>query len=384
MNKELYKPITKIIGVLFIGCLILFCFCKNHDDNYLEPENISNNAGQSEHPSIAVDSRGTVHLVWDDNTQGNEEIFYAYKYANDTWSIPVNLSNNESSSRYPCIQIDKNDKIHLVWQDASPASDWRIFYTYKAPDSLWSIPETITAQYASLVPVLAVDNNFGLHLFWKEGFSAEDCRYHYAYKPIGGHWTIQYLFTTEISSYEMKVDNNGGVHVVLDPHFETYYLEKSSNGIWSDTVRISHSPTDWQSSNDPSIAIGGDTTIHVTWAEGDTALQGIAYVKKTPHSGWGQIEAPYKNEIGSSRPKICVGTSGKIYVVWIKSNIGYGIKDETGWQKPKTLVKNSYSIGQMTMTMDNTERIYYAWKYSAPAMPENNEIYYIEFNPLSN
>ncbi len=372
----------KIIILLIVTIISLSSLCKNREENYLEPVDVSSDSGQSKNPSIAVDSRGTVHLVWNDDTPGNEEIYYAYKPENGNWSTPVNISNNYGASRSPCIQVDKNDKIHIVWQDDSPSGVlWKIFHIYKSTDSLWSVPETITAMGVSLIPVLAVDNNLGLHLFWMEGISSDDCRYHYAYKPNGGQWNIQYLFTTSISSYEMKVDNIDGVHIVLDPYAETYYIEKTPNGVWSDTTRISHSPTDWQLSVSPSIAIDNDLSVHVAWAENDTALYGVAYVKKTSQGGWGQIEAPYKKKIGFSRPKICIDMNHNIHIIWGLSDIGYGVKYSGQWQNPRTLVKDANcDLGEMAVTI-NSEKIYYTWTYTTmiPNTPVSYEIYYIEF-----
>jgi len=34
------------------------------------------NSGWSEHPGIAVDSNDHLHIVWDDNSPGNFEIYY--------------------------------------------------------------------------------------------------------------------------------------------------------------------------------------------------------------------------------------------------------------------------------------------------------------------
>ena len=102
---------------IFIVFITLTSCCKKHpEENYLEPVNISNNSGRSENPSIAVDSKGTLHLVWNDDSPGNEEIFYAMKPEGDSWSEPVQVTYNMGASRFPCIVIDKNDKIHLVWQ----------------------------------------------------------------------------------------------------------------------------------------------------------------------------------------------------------------------------------------------------------------------------
>ena len=380
---ERKKRVCGLFLIISLALVSLSSLCKKpNDDNYLEPVNVSNDSGRSEHPSIAVDSRGTVHLVWDDNTPGNEEIFYAYKPAGGNWSSPVNISNNAGASRSPCIAIDKNDKIHIAWQDDSPDGQWRIFYSYKSPDSSWSIPETITAMHQSLRPVLSVDSGLGIHLFWFEGFSGEDCRYHYAYKPYGGQWQIQYLFKTQIADYEMKVDNRKGVHIVLDPYGETYYVEKEPDGTWADTVRLSHSPTDWQLSINPSISIANDMSLHIVWTEGDTALYGVAYVQRTSHGAWGQIEAPYKNKIGYSYSKICTGTSGKIYIILALSEIKYGVKDNGVWQEPITLVKNTNcSDGRTTIAIDAEENIYFAWTYSKDSITNNHEIYYIKFKP---
>jgi hypothetical protein len=57
--------------------VLLSLFCKKGpgEENYLEPINVSNNPARSIEPSIAVDSKGTVHLVWTDYTPGEEQIF---------------------------------------------------------------------------------------------------------------------------------------------------------------------------------------------------------------------------------------------------------------------------------------------------------------------
>ena len=61
--------------------------------------NLSNTAGFSGAPSIAV-SGNNVYIVWYDETHGNSEIFYEKRYRcmDLPLGVPVNLSNNVGES----------------------------------------------------------------------------------------------------------------------------------------------------------------------------------------------------------------------------------------------------------------------------------------------
>jgi len=376
---------------LILLVLLTASLCKTKpQDDYLEPVNVSNNPGRSEEPSIAVDSRGTVHLVWCDNSPGNEEILYTMKPAGGSWLEPVQVTRNLGASRNCCIVTDKNDKIHLVWQQCvnrGQFSYWEIFYTWRFAGDTWATPETISVAGSSLCPVLTVDDDLGLHLFWFEGFS-----YYYAYKPAipdtaSSRWQIQRLFTSDFyPRYEIKVDNEKRVHIVWEQAGEVYYIGKGSDGIWTDTIRISHSPTDWELSILPSFAVGRDGSLHIVWLEGDTALEGIAYLKRTPEGEWLPIISPFKygwdrDYWGFSYPEIGIGRSGMIYLVWVGAKVGYGIKEGEVWKGPKTIVKEAWGW-EHTMAIDPDEKIHVAWMYRDTTMAQDNyEIYYIEFKP---
>jgi hypothetical protein len=56
--------------------------------------NVSNNAGFSFFPQIAV-AGSTVYVVWTDNTPGNNDIFFR---KSNSWEGPINVSNNSGSS----------------------------------------------------------------------------------------------------------------------------------------------------------------------------------------------------------------------------------------------------------------------------------------------
>jgi hypothetical protein len=76
--------------------------------NFGSTVNLSNNAGGSFNPAIAV-SGNNVYVVWRDDTSGNFEILYRRSTdGGANFSITVNLSGNAGSSDAPSIAAVNN------------------------------------------------------------------------------------------------------------------------------------------------------------------------------------------------------------------------------------------------------------------------------------
>src|SRR2546421_13115169 len=80
-------------------------FTKSTDSGatFSTPANISNNSGDSGLPQMAV-SGNNVYVTWENNGLGNFEVFVAKSTDNgNTFTFPVNVSNNEAPSGAPQI-----------------------------------------------------------------------------------------------------------------------------------------------------------------------------------------------------------------------------------------------------------------------------------------
>jgi len=85
-------------------------------------------SGVSFSPVIAVDSSDNLHLVWDDDTPGNFEIYY--KKSTDggaTWTANKRLTWTSSYSWNPSVAVDSSGNVHVVWEDDTPGN-WEIYY----------------------------------------------------------------------------------------------------------------------------------------------------------------------------------------------------------------------------------------------------------------
>ncbi|MGZ5500510.1 MAG: sialidase family protein [Nitrososphaeraceae archaeon] len=90
---------------------------EDQGNTFSKPINLSNNSGFSEHPQIAVSKNG-IFIIWADNTNSNNtEIMFTKSLDNGTTFGEVkNLSNDSKNSNNPEISVS-DENVHVVWQD---------------------------------------------------------------------------------------------------------------------------------------------------------------------------------------------------------------------------------------------------------------------------
>lgn len=92
-------------------------------------QNLSSNVGFSANPWLNVDAGGNVNVLWEDSTPGNRDIFFAQSSGGSaTFSAPQNLSSDPGLSSFAQMAADKNANLNVVWQDATPGVS-QIFFS---------------------------------------------------------------------------------------------------------------------------------------------------------------------------------------------------------------------------------------------------------------
>lgn len=164
--------------------------------NWSVPVNVSHSGAVGIRPILYADTVGNLHLVWPDNSLGNNEILYAYKERGaGSWSAPQRVSDTAGSSWAPDVVADNQGSLHVVWYDFTPGVT-EIYYAYKAPGaSLWSAAINVSRTAGgSQWPALAVDPHDIVHLIWQDTLplagQGQAIILYYAARPAGGGWSV--------------------------------------------------------------------------------------------------------------------------------------------------------------------------------------------------
>jgi hypothetical protein len=73
-------------------------------------------SGNSIQPEVAIDSNDTIYVVWQDDRDGNYNIYLKKsKDYGKTWSSDIKVTDTLNNSGWSRISIDSNDVLHLLW-----------------------------------------------------------------------------------------------------------------------------------------------------------------------------------------------------------------------------------------------------------------------------
>jgi len=123
-----------------------------------------------QYPSIAVDSKDNVHVVWSGQTTSvaNNNIQYRRRDGTTgTWgSIVMLTSETTNSQENPCIVPDLEDNIHIVWQ-GEPSPIQIKYIKWDAITEMWGVVEDVTTNSIdNYNPSIGVDQRGYLYVGW--------------------------------------------------------------------------------------------------------------------------------------------------------------------------------------------------------------------------
>jgi hypothetical protein len=350
-------------------------------------------SGTSVLPALAVDSDNAIHVVWEDETPGNPEIYYRKTTdGGATWSAIKRLTWTPGNSSRPDISIDSNDNIHVVWDDGTPGYS-EIYYKRSTDGGeTWTADRRLTwTPDWSDNPALAIDSTDDIHLVWQDytpGFFPEI--YHKRTTDGGTTWsTTKRITWTAGFSFDpaLAIDSTDALNVFWEdytPGFSEIYHKKTTDGgtTWSTTKRITWTAGD---SFDPAPATDSTDALHLVWYD-DTPGNLEVHYKKTIDGGatWSVTERMTWTSGNSQHPVMAIDSTDAVHVVWDDDTPGddeiYYKKSTNGgttWSTVQRLTWKSGSSRCPALAIDSNDTIHIVWQDDTPG---NDEIYYKKGN----
>ena len=345
------------------------------------------NIGLSSHQKIATDSNGHIHVVWQDNSPGNNEIYYKRSSNGGiTWSLK-RLTMTSGSSIHPAVAVDASDNIHVSWVDQT-TGNYEIYYKRSMnAGATWGGTKRITWNSGhSVEPAIATKSN-NVHLVWHDNPTGNYEIYYKRSTNAGGTWggTKRITWNAGDSSYSsIAGDSGSNIHVVWEDNtpgnMEIYYKKSTNGGVnWGKFKRLA-----WSSgaSTSPKITVDSSDGISLVWSD-DTPGNKEIYYRRSTSGGvtWSSTKRLTWNSGASAGPAITVDSSNGIYIVWYDDTPGrheiyYKRSTNSGetWGGFKRLTWNSeWGEFYPDFALDSSNTIHVVWHDGDHG---NTEIYY--------
>jgi hypothetical protein len=314
------------------------------------PNNVFNHPGISVLPDVATDAGNNIYVVWSEKPglfSGNFEILFSRSVdGGATFSPPKVVSNNAGDSLTPRIAVS-GGILYVVWSDKTGGTSGNYDIQFSKSSNMgedWEPSVKLSSNSGdSLTPSLAVSGS-SIYVVWSDKTGGTSGNYDIQFKKStngGVSFTPNTVSGTKVSSnggdsLTPDVDvSPSGIFVVWSDisggtsgKFDILFKKSTDGGttFLPNTANAKNISTNSGHSLTPSLAVDGDN-VYVTWSDttGGTSGNFDILFKKSVDGGtnFTPNTANAKNisttSSLSATPRIAV-SGGSIYIAW--SDIG--------------------------------------------------------------
>jgi len=279
------KRWVHIAAILMLGLSVMCSPARSQQ--FSAPTNVSNNADPSFTPQIAVDAAGNIYMAWEDETANNSNILFR-RSTGATFlptSAPKQVSDSAGCSFDPVMAVDAAANINIVWQD-SPDCRFRtsnIFFSRSTDGGItFSTPTNLSATMNTAlfsVPQIAVDTAGNINVVW-ESDTGNLAIWFSGSSDGGATFSLPKIVSTSNTggsvNPQIAVDKNGNINVVWEDdiagHSDISFSRSTDNGTsFSFPMNLSNplgNPLGncIANSNTPRIGLDIAAKINVVWS----------------------------------------------------------------------------------------------------------------------
>ena len=317
---------------------------------------LTNDPASSWNPSVTV-SGSVVHVVWQDDRNGNTEIYYKRSIdEGGNWEADTRLTNNASSSVSPSVTVS-GPAVHVVWFDNRDGNE-EIYYKRSLDfGGSWGTDIRMTNNTAISRNPSVTASGSAAHVVWEDNREGNWEIYYKGSIDEGVNWDPDTRLTNNTAnSWYPSVSSSGSdVHIVWsddrDGNLEIYYKGSINKGVnWDADTRLTNNSA---ASRTPSVTVSGQA-VHVVWDDRRGGASGEIYYKRSTDAGVSWIaDTQLTVNFASQNPSVSISGTA-VYVVWKDYRDGnweiYSKQNPTG--NPVGIINinseipNEFSLGQ--------------------------------------
>jgi hypothetical protein len=327
---------------------IMFAKSTDRGNTFSKPANLTSGVGiDSETPSIAAFGN-IVYVVWTDNSPGNFDIFFIKSTdGGNTFSKPLNLSNDPGLSYLPKIATNGKNNVYVVWTDNSPGN-YNILFT-RSLDGGASFDKPIilgNLKGVSNFPNIAASGNDTVYVVWSHKNNTD-------FDP---------------SNTENQTQT-----------YDIFFAKSIDMGHkFSKPLDLSNDPANSQS---PAVAVSEMGTVYIVWSDNSIGTY-ETFLTKSLDLGhtFSKVSVISSNLARSISPSISA-YGNNVYVVWSDNTFGNpeifftkSLDEGSTFNRAININEDSgiSAVAQITIAPE-VGNLYLIWQDNAPG---NSVIYF--------
>ncbi|MDP2209014.1 MAG: T9SS type A sorting domain-containing protein [Bacteroidota bacterium] len=288
-------------------------------------------------PSVAMDVSGNFVIVWQDERNGNTDI-YCQRYNSSGAAQGVNFKVNDDAGTahqwYPSIAVNGSGDFVIVWEDYRNG-DYNpdIYYQkYNSSGIAQGVNTKVnddvgTASQGS--PSIAMDGSGNFVIVWRDARNGNEDIYSQRYNSSGAAQGVNTKVNddvgTAIQRYpSIAIDGSGNFVIVWQDerngNSDTYYQRYNFKGIAQGANTNANDDAGTAGQLHPSVAMDGSGDFVIVWEDYRNGNYDIYYQRYDSSGAAMGINTKVNDDVGTASqisPFVSMSGSGNFNVVWL-------------------------------------------------------------------
>jgi len=302
-------------------------------DDFSASVQLTSDANDQCNPAVALDSNDTLYVAWQDDRDGDWDIYASTSVDGASWSAATRVNDDPNDNQInPAIVIDGQspNQAHLVWQDDREGNQDICIATSSDGFTTKTVSPITTDPSDQVEPAVAADAGNIIYVVWTDGRNSSTDIYGAASND--GPWTNVPIVSdaNNQSSPVMAAESTGSILHLLwvddtDPNGSIFYAS-TTDGLQG-PLSVDPNVVDERAyaQRQPAIAVTGSTgnelRVFACWQDWRNVTAGntdtdLYFVELSSGSGTNIFVGDDGSNAYQSNPAVGIDEYGFPYLMW--------------------------------------------------------------------